>query len=51
MFSLAVYQPGGTIMAKEELIEMEGKVTNVLRNQCYRVELDNGKEEIGRAHV
>ena len=31
-------------MAKEELIEMEGKVTNVLRNQCYRVELDNGKE-------
>lgn len=44
MFSLAVYQPGGTIMAKEELIEMEGKVTNVLRNQCYRVELDNGKE-------
>ncbi|SFL27836.1 translation initiation factor IF-1 [Nitrosomonas aestuarii] len=31
-------------MAKEELIEMEGKVTNVLRNQCYRVELENGKE-------
>ena len=31
-------------MAKEELIELEGKVTNVLRNQCYRVELDNGKE-------
>ena len=31
-------------MAKEELIELEGKVTNVLRNQCYRVELDNGNE-------
>ena len=31
-------------MAKEELIELEGKVTNVLRNQCYRVELENGKE-------
>jgi translation initiation factor IF-1 len=44
MFSLAVYQPGGTIVAKEELIELEGKVINVLRNQCYRVELENGKE-------
>lgn len=44
MFSLAVYQPGGTIMAKEELIALEGKVINVLRNQCYRVELENGKE-------
>jgi translation initiation factor IF-1 len=45
MFSLAVYQPRGTIiMAKEELIELEGKVTNVLPNQCYRVELENGKE-------
>lgn len=31
-------------MAKEELIEMEGTVTDVLRNQCYRVELENGVE-------
>ena len=31
-------------MAKEELIELEGRVTNVLPNQCYRVELENGKE-------
>lgn len=31
-------------MAKEELIEMEGTVTNVMRNQCYRVELENGIE-------
>ncbi len=31
-------------MAKEELIELEGKVCNVLRNQCYRVELENGQE-------
>jgi len=29
-------------MAKEELIEVEGTVTEVLRNQCYRVELING---------
>lgn len=29
-------------MAKEELIEFEGTVTNVMRNQCYRVELTNG---------
>ncbi len=31
-------------MAKEELIEVDRKVTNVLRNQCYRIELENGKE-------
>jgi len=31
-------------MAKEELIEMEGTVTNVMRNQCYRVQLENGVE-------
>jgi translation initiation factor IF-1 len=31
-------------MAKEELIEVEGTVTDVLRNQRYRVELDNGVE-------
>jgi translation initiation factor IF-1 len=29
-------------MAKEELIEMEGTVTEVLPDSRYRVELDNG---------
>ena len=29
-------------MAKEELIEMEGTVTEVLPDSVYRVELDNG---------
>lgn len=31
-------------MAKEEVIEMEGVVTEVLRGSRYRVELDNGHE-------
>lgn len=31
-------------MAKEELIQMEGTVTEVLRNSRYRVELENGHE-------
>ena len=31
-------------MAKEDLIEMEGTVTEVLRNSRYRVELTNGHE-------
>lgn len=31
-------------MAKEELIEMEGTVTDVQRNARYRVELENGHE-------
>ena len=31
-------------MAKEELVEFEGTITNVMRNQCYRVELNNGIE-------
>lgn len=29
-------------MAKEEMIEMEGTVTEVLPDSRYRVELDNG---------
>ena len=29
-------------MAKEELIEMQGKVTEVLPDSRYRVTLDNG---------
>ena len=31
-------------MAKEELIEMEGTVTDVQRNACYRVTLENAHE-------
>lgn len=31
-------------MAKEELLEMEGVVTDVLPDSRYRVELDNGHE-------
>jgi len=31
-------------MAKEELIQIEGTVTEVLRNARYRVELENGHE-------
>jgi len=33
-------------MAKEDLVEVEGTVTEVLRNQQYRVELENGHEVI-----
>jgi translation initiation factor IF-1 len=33
-------------MAKEELIEFEGKVTEVLPNAMFRVKLDNGHEII-----
>ena len=29
-------------MAKEELVELEGTVTDVMPNQRYKVELDNG---------
>ena len=31
-------------MAKEDMIEMEGTVTDVQRNSRYRVELENGHE-------
>jgi len=31
-------------MAKEEMIEMEGTVTDVQRNSRYRVTLENGHE-------
>ena len=33
-------------MAKEELIEMQGKVTEVLPDSRYRVTLDNGHQLI-----
>jgi translation initiation factor IF-1 len=29
-------------MAKDEVIELEGKIIEVLPNQTYKVELDNG---------
>jgi translation initiation factor IF-1 len=35
-------QPGEPYMAKEELIEMQGVVTEVLPDSRYRVTLDNG---------
>ena len=31
-------------MAKEDMIEMEGTVTDVQRNSRYRVKLENGHE-------
>jgi translation initiation factor IF-1 len=33
-------------MAKEELIEMDGKVTEMLPEQRFRVDLDNGHQLI-----
>ena len=36
-------------MAKEELIEMEGTVQEVLPNTTFRVELENGVEVIAYA--
>ena len=36
-------------MAKEESIEMEGKVIETLPNTMFRVELDNGHEVL--AHI
>lgn len=37
------------IMAKEDVIEMEGKVLETLPNTMFRVELDNG--HIVTAHI
>jgi translation initiation factor IF-1 len=34
-------------MGKEEKIEMEGEVTEALRNRMFRVTLDNGHEMLG----
>lgn len=33
-------------MAKEDIIELEGSITDVLPNQTYAVELDNGHKVI-----
>jgi translation initiation factor IF-1 len=38
------YSAKGNGMAKQESIEMEGVVTEVLPDRNYRVELDNGHE-------
>lgn len=37
------------VMAKEDHIEMEGKVTETLPNTMFRVELDNG--HVVTAHI
>ena len=34
-------------MAKEELLEMRGKVVELLPNAMFRVELENGHEILG----
>lgn len=36
-------------MAKEDVIELEGKVTETLPNTMFRVELENGHEVV--AHI
>jgi translation initiation factor IF-1 len=35
------------IAVKEEKIEMEGEITEALRNRMFRLRLDNGHEMIG----
>jgi translation initiation factor IF-1 len=40
---------GGQEMAKEELIELEGRVTEVLPEARFRVELDAGHQVLGYA--
>jgi translation initiation factor IF-1 len=38
---------GGAIAVKEEKLEMEGEITESLRNRMFRIRLDNGHEMIG----
>jgi translation initiation factor IF-1 len=38
---------GGALSVKEEKIELEGEVTESLRNGMFRIALDNGHETIG----
>ncbi len=45
MGSPSVNQPG-KLMAKEELLEFEGTVTELLPNATFRVKLDNNHEII-----
>jgi translation initiation factor IF-1 len=35
-------QDSATLMAKEDVLEMEGKIIEALPNTTFRVELDNG---------
>lgn len=42
-------QFGGTILAKEDVIEVEGKVIDTLPNAMFKVELENGATIL--AHV
>ncbi len=37
------------IAVKEEKLEMEGEITESLRNRMFRITLDNGHEMIGYA--
>lgn len=39
---MASCQFGGTILAKEDVIEVEGKVIDTLPNAMFKVELENG---------
>jgi translation initiation factor IF-1 len=41
-----LFHPGGLVMAKEEHIEMNGVVSEVLPDSRYRVTLDNGHQLI-----
>ena len=43
------YSNGSAVMAKEDQIEMEGKVIDTLPNTMFRVELENG--HIVTAHI
>lgn len=47
--SVASCQFGGTILAKEDVIEVEGKVIDTLPNAMFKVELENGATIL--AHV
>ncbi len=42
-----IYKRKPCLMAKEELLEMRGKVVELLPNAMFRVELENGHEVLG----
>ena len=46
---LAYILIGGTILAKEDLIEVEGTVVEALPNTNFKVELENGHQIL--AHI
>lgn len=47
--SVTICSCGGTILAKEDVIEVEGKVVDTLPNTMFKVELENGATIL--AHV